>query len=128
MTEKYYLENCKHPIVDFAAANSPNQEKNEWIGDEEERCFLCCKGLKDPKIWMHVCDGGGGICHHEDSEVITMEHGDGDCGSHPIGSDCAKKLAKVIKKENVEPKGYIHFADLEDNLLVSKEKKWTTLK
>ena len=60
---------------------------------------------------------------YEDSEVVALEHGDGDCGSHPIGSDCAKKLAKVIKKENVEPKGYIHFADLEDNLLVSKEKK-----
>ena len=102
------MNNIKHPLVSYEEAESPNFEKNEWIGDEEERCRLCNKGIKNPKIWIHICDGGGVICHHDDGEVITWEHGDGDCGSHPIGSDCAKKLAKVLKKQNVEPQNYIY--------------------
>jgi len=111
MTNKRYLENCKHPIVDFAEAESPYQDKNYLIGDEEDRCYLCCKGLKDPKVWIHACEGGGEVCHHDDSEVITMEYGCGDLGSHPIGSDCAKKLGKILKKENLRPEDYIHYDD-----------------
>ena len=101
------LEFCKHPLVEYADAESSHKQSREFQYVEGERCILCNKGINKPKLWIHLCNGGSELAHAEDSATVEHYHDAGDLGCHPIGPECKHKLAKVIKKQGCDPKDYI---------------------
>lgn len=59
-------------------------------------CARCGKEVKNPKLWVHVIDGGDRILHPEDEDAYTSD--DGDMDMHPIGPECAKYFKGFIHK------------------------------
>jgi hypothetical protein len=74
----------------------------------EHFCCLCQRDIKTPPTetaYLHYVDGGSMILSAEDEkrwQKVTAElpggQHPGDCGCHPVGSECARKL----------PKGFVH--------------------
>lgn len=57
-------------------------------------CCACQKDIKgEPRYFVHLVDGGAHALHPEDEELyVTQGDKGGDCGSLPIGPDCARRL------------------------------------
>ncbi len=55
-------------------------------------CARCQKDLKpgQPHRWVHLIEGGHIVLHPEDEAEYVADAG--DCGLHPVGMDCAKKI------------------------------------
>lgn len=55
-------------------------------------CIVCQKDLNPTKPYrtVHVVAGGSQVLHPDDEQLYIPDKG--DCGCHPIGPDCAKKL------------------------------------
>ncbi len=77
--------------------SGPNFEKNEKrVKDGQTGCAYCgkpCVNAKDTEHAVHVIEGGAAFAtkeqHEGDAELS------GDMGEFPVGSSCAKKLAKA---------------------------------
>lgn len=74
--------------------------KSIWDGNPDYRrepktdywCMNCQKAInpKRPHRMVHLVNGGQEILHPDDEEKYQPD--DGDCGSHPIGPDCARRF------------------------------------
>ena len=61
-------------------------------------CARCGKDVKNEKYSVHLIDGGTTMLAVADFDKYVSDAG--DCGVHPIGSECKKYIPKefIIKK------------------------------
>lgn len=57
-------------------------------------CWRCQKDIKpdQPHLFVHLVDGGSLILHPDSEQDYVSDSG--DCGSFPVGMDCAKRIGK----------------------------------
>lgn len=77
------MKNYRTKFLDFDARRDPKTD--HW-------CCRCQKDIKPGQAhrMVHLVDGGAFVLHPDDEAIYTPDAG--DCGGHPIGSDCARKL------------------------------------
>ncbi len=58
----------------------------------ERYCCMCQKDIRpdQPVRHVHIIDGGMWVLHPQDEGIYRPDGG--DCGSHLIGPNCARKL------------------------------------
>lgn len=79
-------------FLDFDARREPKTDRY---------CIKCQKDMAPDQVcrMVHIVDGGAMVLHPDDEEAYLAagralpggQH-PGDCGCHPIGGDCARKL------------------------------------
>lgn len=70
----------------------PNFSTNrDRCKDDELPCVVCGKGVKTPKNWVRIVNGGTwiGTAAEGDAEPAA------DLGYYPVGSDCLRKHPEI---------------------------------
>lgn len=64
---------------------------DKWSTGGEWDCTHCGKPISsEPRLWVHIIDGGGIVLHRDDEALYIS--GDDDLGMYAVGPECAKAI------------------------------------
>ena len=71
----------------------------EWEGGSDMDCARCGKSISEPRLWIHIVNGGDAMLHRDD-EAQYVDDG-GDLGMYVVGPECAKAIGSNFITEEV---------------------------
>ena len=96
---------CNYPVVDYQYLGDWGANSERYPNRHGDECFICGTRSPDnqPKYLFRSLSNWSIVINKKDYKEIIG----GDKGVRYLGTECANKLRKYLKSENLNPKDYI---------------------
>lgn len=89
-----------HPTIPAPEFRDDNaRRRRERPPEADSDCRLCGRPIVLARsYWIHVVDGGHSLAHRDAPDTADP----GDCGWHPVGADCARRIPASHKRRDID--------------------------